>query len=103
MLFKDELLVFLGTAVFLALVTAVAANASVPKEGTKHCKPAIYDALYLRLVKESLVMNIQKLDTINREGVFVEPGTTEANPDLFELFRKMCYGQHSSYEKWVGK
>lgn len=75
------------------------ANAKFIKNKTPHCKPAMYDAIYLRLVQERMEVNLNKLITINREGVmFIDAGKGQ-EPEMFEFFRKLCYGQKSIYEK----
>lgn len=83
----------------IAVLLGSTTHAKYIKNKEPHCKPAIYDAIYLRLVKERMEINLNKLITINREGVmFIDAGKGQ-EPEMFEFFRKLCYGQKSIYEK----
>lgn len=64
-----------------------------------HCQPALYDALYLRLVKERLEFTINKLVVINRDGLVYNNSDLPPEPDVFKIFRQLCYGQKTSWEK----
>lgn len=82
----------------IAVLLGSTANAKYSKNKEPHCKPAIYDAIYLRLVKERMEININKLITINREGIMFIDAGKDQEPEMFEFFRKLCYGQKSIYE-----
>ena len=73
----------------LLFLWSIMAKASGP------CDQKIYDQLWLRVLSYRVAENIEVLNAINH-GTKLD---VQNDPPDFEILRKLCNGQKSSYEK----
>jgi hypothetical protein len=62
---------------------------------TLTCNQVIYDQLWLRVLSYKVAENVQVLDAINHH----EQLDVQTDPPDFEILRKLCNGQLSTYER----
>jgi hypothetical protein len=62
------------------------------------CNQAIYDQLYAQVVRMNFEISLKQLNEVNEYVHYENEYTKEQKAD-FEILRKLCNGQLSTYER----